>query len=64
MSGRAGGVDILRTARTNDAFRREIMTGTHAQVVVMTIPPGREIGEAYELFSNRRDGVLKVAIRP
>jgi alcohol dehydrogenase len=23
-----------------------------------------EIGEAYELFSNRRDGVLKVAIRP
>jgi threonine dehydrogenase-like Zn-dependent dehydrogenase len=23
-----------------------------------------DIGEAYELFSNRRDGVLKVAIRP
>jgi mannose-6-phosphate isomerase-like protein (cupin superfamily) len=41
----AGGVDILRAAWTNDAFRREIMTGTHAQVVVMTIPPGGEIGE-------------------
>jgi threonine dehydrogenase-like Zn-dependent dehydrogenase len=23
-----------------------------------------EIAEAYDLFSNRRDGVLKVAIRP
>ena len=45
MTERAGGVDILRAAWTNDAFRREIMTGTHAQVVVMTIPPGGEIGE-------------------
>ena len=38
-------MDILHAAWTNTAFRREVMTGTHAQVVVMTIPPGGEIGE-------------------
>lgn len=38
-------IDILTTARSNDAFRREIQTGDHEQVVVMTIPPGGEIGE-------------------
>jgi mannose-6-phosphate isomerase-like protein (cupin superfamily) len=38
-------VDILAAARSNDAFRREVLTGEHEQVVVMTIPPGAEIGE-------------------
>jgi len=38
-------VDITRVARDNDAFRREVLTGEHEQVVVMTIPPGGEIGE-------------------
>jgi mannose-6-phosphate isomerase-like protein (cupin superfamily) len=38
-------VDILAAARSNDAFRREVMTGEHEQVVVMTIPAGGEIGE-------------------
>jgi mannose-6-phosphate isomerase-like protein (cupin superfamily) len=38
-------VDILAAARGNDAFRREIATGEHEQVVVMTIPPDGEIGE-------------------
>jgi mannose-6-phosphate isomerase-like protein (cupin superfamily) len=38
-------VDIHRAARENDAFRREVRTGEHEQVVVMTIPPGGEIGE-------------------
>jgi len=38
-------VDIFEAARTNDAFRREVITGKHQQVVVMTIPPGGEIGE-------------------
>jgi mannose-6-phosphate isomerase-like protein (cupin superfamily) len=38
-------VDILRAAWTNDAFRREVLTGQHGQVVVMTIPPGGEIGD-------------------
>ncbi len=38
-------VDIVEAAWTNDAFRREVLTGQHEQVVVMTIPPGGEIGD-------------------
>jgi mannose-6-phosphate isomerase-like protein (cupin superfamily) len=38
-------VDFVSAARSNEAFRREVMTGDHSQVVVMTIPPGGEIGE-------------------
>ena len=38
-------IDIVQLARSNDAFRREIATGEHSQIVVMTIPPGGEIGE-------------------
>jgi mannose-6-phosphate isomerase-like protein (cupin superfamily) len=38
-------VDITRAAWTNEAFRREVLTGVHEQVVVMTIPVGGEIGE-------------------
>jgi mannose-6-phosphate isomerase-like protein (cupin superfamily) len=38
-------VDILSEAKSNDAFRREVITGEHEQVVVMTIPAGGEIGE-------------------
>lgn len=38
-------VDIQAAAWTNDAFRRVVLTGDHEQVVVMTIPPGGEIGE-------------------
>lgn len=38
-------VDIMSAARSNEAFRREVLTGDHEQVVVMTIPPGGEIGE-------------------
>ena len=45
MIAHGRGMDILHEAWTNTAFRREVMTGTHAQVVVMTIPPGGEIGE-------------------
>jgi mannose-6-phosphate isomerase-like protein (cupin superfamily) len=45
MSTTRSRVDIARAARDNDAFRREVMTGEHEQVVVMTIPPGGEIGE-------------------
>jgi mannose-6-phosphate isomerase-like protein (cupin superfamily) len=37
--------DIVEAARTNDAFRREVVTGDHEQVVVMAIPEGGEIGE-------------------
>ncbi len=38
-------VDVVQAAWTNDAFRRVILTGVHEQVVVMTIPPGGEIGD-------------------
>ena len=38
-------VDIVAAARANDLFRRVLSTGPHAQVVVMSIPPGGEIGE-------------------
>jgi mannose-6-phosphate isomerase-like protein (cupin superfamily) len=38
-------VDIVREAWANGAFRRVVLTGIHEQVVVMTIPPGGEIGD-------------------
>lgn len=44
-SGAAHPVDIVAAARSNEAFRREVLTGEHEQVVVMTIPPGGEIGD-------------------
>jgi mannose-6-phosphate isomerase-like protein (cupin superfamily) len=37
--------NIPDLARGNDAFRRTIVTGEHAQLVVMTIQPGEKIGE-------------------
>ena len=37
--------NYVELARSNDAFRRTIETGEHAQVVVMTLRPGEEIGE-------------------
>ncbi len=44
-STQAGPVDVVAVARSNEAFRREVLTGEHEQVVVMTIPPGGEIGD-------------------
>lgn len=41
----ARSMHIIEAAQTNDAFRREVITGEHEQVVIMTIPPGGEIGE-------------------
>jgi mannose-6-phosphate isomerase-like protein (cupin superfamily) len=38
-------VDIVSTARANTYFRQVLSTGANAQVVVMSIPPGGEIGE-------------------
>lgn len=38
-------IDIDAEVRSNDAFRRELLTGEYSQVVVMTIPAGGEIGE-------------------
>ena len=38
-------LDIVEAARNNNAFRRELITGTYEQIVAMTIPPGGEIGD-------------------
>jgi len=38
-------VDIVAAAKANTFFRQVLSTGTHAQVVVMSIPAGGEIGE-------------------
>jgi mannose-6-phosphate isomerase-like protein (cupin superfamily) len=38
-------LDLARLTAENDDFRREVATAEHSQVVVMTIPPGGEIGE-------------------
>jgi len=45
MTNDGNRVDILDAARKNEAFRREVLTGEHSQVVVMAIPPGGEIGD-------------------
>jgi mannose-6-phosphate isomerase-like protein (cupin superfamily) len=45
MQGDAPRIDIVQAARENDAFRREVVTADHSQLVVMTIPAGGEIGE-------------------
>lgn len=37
-------LDIIEQARESDDFRRVLITGQHMQIVVMTIPPGGEIG--------------------
>jgi mannose-6-phosphate isomerase-like protein (cupin superfamily) len=38
-------VDIIAAAKANTFFRQVLSTGANAQVVVMSIPPGGEIGE-------------------
>lgn len=37
--------DTEQAARTNSDFRRELVTGAHSQVVVMSLPAGQDIGE-------------------
>ena len=37
--------DIAARAKANSFFREVVSTGPHAQVVVMSIPAGGEIGE-------------------
>jgi mannose-6-phosphate isomerase-like protein (cupin superfamily) len=49
-------VDILRLAAENRAFRRELLTGPKAQIVLMSVPPGGEIGEEVH------DGVDQVLV--
>ena len=39
------GEDIIRLAMENSSFRRVLVTGQNSQVVLMSVPPGGEIGE-------------------
>jgi mannose-6-phosphate isomerase-like protein (cupin superfamily) len=48
--------DVFTAARTNEDFRRVLATTKHTQLVVMTIPPGGEIGEEVH------DGIDQVLI--
>lgn len=41
----AANLDIVGVAMENTSFRRVVETGRHSQVVLMSIPPGGEIGE-------------------
>ena len=41
----ASNIDIVTAARANTFFRQVLSTGPNAQVVLMSIPPGGEIGE-------------------
>lgn len=38
-------VDITAAVRDNDHFRQVLATAGHTQLVVMSVPPGGEIGE-------------------
>ena len=38
-------LDLDALARSNEDFRREVETAEHSQLVLMTIPPGGEIGD-------------------
>jgi mannose-6-phosphate isomerase-like protein (cupin superfamily) len=38
-------ISIRSAAETNDDFRREVVTGEFAQVVLMSVQPGDDIGE-------------------
>jgi mannose-6-phosphate isomerase-like protein (cupin superfamily) len=40
-----GTIDLLDVVVENEFFRRVVDTGEHAQVVVMTLQPGEDIGE-------------------
>jgi mannose-6-phosphate isomerase-like protein (cupin superfamily) len=59
-------LDIQSLALANDDFRRELTTAEHSQVVLMTIPPGGEIGEEVHegidqllVFLGEAEGVLE-----
>lgn len=38
-------VNIIELTQQNDFFRKELITGKHSQVVLMSIPVGSEIGQ-------------------
>jgi mannose-6-phosphate isomerase-like protein (cupin superfamily) len=37
--------DIVEVAKANTLFRKELVTGPHSQIVIMSLKPGEDIGE-------------------
>lgn len=60
LTFKTGGVDGCNCAKTLKLFREGKLDTT--PLITHTYPL-REIGKAYDLFENSRDGVIKVAIR-
>ena len=52
---------IKKLAKQNSDFRREVATGTHAQVVLMCLQPGEEIGEETHADTDQLFYVVKGA---
>lgn len=59
LTFKTGGVDGCRCAETLELIARGLLDTTP---LITHSYPLREIEAAYELFENRRDGVVKVAI--
>ena len=45
LTGRGGVVNLKKATLYNDFFRREVWTGEHLQITLMTIPVGGEVGK-------------------
>ena len=45
--------NIVRETQVNENFRRVLFTGTKSQLVVMSIPPGGEIGEETHKYTEQ-----------
>lgn len=45
--------NIIQDTQTNENFRRVLFTGQKSQLVVMTIPPGGEVGEETHKYTEQ-----------
>jgi mannose-6-phosphate isomerase-like protein (cupin superfamily) len=45
--------DVIKAARENEDFRRVLFTGPKSQLVVMSIPPGGEVGEETHRYTEQ-----------
>lgn len=45
--------NIIKNTQENDNFRRVLFTGKNSQLVVMSIPPGGEVGEETHKFTEQ-----------
>lgn len=45
--------DIVKVTQENEYFRRVLFTGENSQLVVMSIPPGGEIGEEVHKYTEQ-----------